>query len=590
MKLNKISYKIFLGMLFLSSMILLIMTYLVKQSYTNSLKKNEINFHILITDRTKYRFDSIINVTESAVREIISNDMVLDALAASPVSSRSQQNFSVNIYLQGLQQVQPFLGDISILGINGQFCSSNMFLKRSDMEMLFIKYRRHFESGGGMEYFVNPGKHRYSQDTSDVLTGVWPIYNIKTHQLRGMIFVGLNYTIFQEMFILSPIINKEKFIMIDSTGKIVFSQPFYESFEPILSRFPELLKPGDRIIEGEISGVKSLIVSESSANLGFKFIRIIDSKNVTNDTRKMQSYFNIVFVISIIISIVFSLYISRMLNRPIAKLLDACKKIEKGDTSFRVDIRSGDEMGQFGRTFNLFMDEINANFEQKLIEQKRQNELKLEILNAQINPHFLYNTLDSIKFLATLQENNNIATMSSSLINLLKYNLSSKMVATLKEEVESVSLYVDIQKYRYGDVFEFTTDIKEETEQCVISRFVLQPLVENCLIHGFEGKESGGVIIIRSFLKDEILHLEVIDNGRGLDDETLDRLLDRGDGRDNPYSKIGVSNIRERIRLQFGGAATLSYANGLDHGTIATLRFPMPGSSTNETILKGLNS
>jgi two-component system sensor histidine kinase YesM len=565
-------------MLLLSSMILLIMTNLVKQSYTNSLKKNEINFHVLITSGTKNRFDSIINVMESAVREIISDNRVRGAISSSPVPSQGRGDFTVNMYLQGLQAVQPFLGDISIFGIGGQFCSSNIALKRSDMEGLFEKYRGHFEGGGGVEYFVDPGNHRYPQNTyQDVLTGVWPIFNIKTHQLSGIIFVGLNYAIFQEMFILSPIINKEKFIMIDTAGKIVFSHPFYESFEQILNKFPKLLERGDQIIEGEISGVDSVIVSESSANLGFKFIRIIDSKNVTSDTRKMQSYFNIVFAVSIIISLVFSLYISRMLTKPVAQLFEACKKIEKGDMSFRVDIHSGDEMGQLGSTFNLIMDEINAHFKRELVEQTRQNELKLEILRAQINPHFLYNTLDSIKFLATLQENHNIATMSSSLINLLKFNLSSSTVTTLKEEVESVSNYVDIQKYRYGDVFEFITSIDKETESCVISRFVLQPLVENCLIHGFDGTESGGTIIVRSSFEDDRLCLAVIDNGSGLDDETMDRLLDRRDGRDNPYSKIGVSNIRERIRLQFGEAATLSYTVRDGGGTIAMLCFPVSG-------------
>jgi two-component system sensor histidine kinase YesM len=580
MKLKRISHKIFLGMLLLSSMILLIMTNLVKHSYTNFLKKNEINFHVLITSGTKYRFDSIINVMERSVRAIISNHSVLAALSAHPSAPTEQGDFTVNVYLQSLQQVQPFLGDISILGVGGQFCSSNTSLKRSDMANLFARYKSHFENGGSMEYFVNPGTYQYpySQTTyQDVLTGVWPIFNIKTQRLSGIIFVGLNYAIFQEMFILSPIINKEKFIMIDSSGKIVFSQPSYESFDQVLRTYPELRERGDRIVEGNVFGVDSIIVSENSANLGFKFIRIIDSKNVTNDTRKMQSSFNIVFAVSIIISLAFSLYISRELTKPVAQLFDACKRIEKGDMSFRVNIRSGDEMGQLGRTFNLIMDEINDHFERELVEQKRQNELKLEILRAQINPHFLYNTLDSIKFLATLQENHNIASMSSSLINLLKYNLSSKTVAMLKEEIESVSNYVDIQKYRYGDIFEFTTDIAKETECCVISRFVLQPLVENCLIHGFDGVESGGAITIRSSFEAEALRLEVIDNGSGLDEETMNRLRDSKDTQGNPYSKIGVSNIRERIRLQFGEAATLSYSGGDDGGTIATLRFPVSG-------------
>jgi two-component system sensor histidine kinase YesM len=245
--------------------------------------------------------------------------------------------------------------------------------------------------------------------------------------------------------------------------------------------------------------------------------------------------------------------------------------------SFRVAIPSRDELGQLGHTFNLVMDEINANLERELVEQKRQNELKLEILRSQINPHFLYNTLDSIKFLANLQEIHNIASMCSSLINLLKYNRSSSTLATLGEEVESVGNYVGIQKYRYGDIFEFKTEIAKGTESCVISRFVLQPLVENCLIHGFEDTESGGEIIIRSHRAGESLCLEVINNGDDMDRETLDR-VNREITQDKPYSRIGINNIRERIHLQFGDQAALVYSSEAGRGVVATLWFPFSGN------------
>jgi two-component system sensor histidine kinase YesM len=208
------------------------------------------------------------------------------------------------------------------------------------------------------------------------------------------------------------------------------------------------------------------------------------------------------------------------------------------------------------------------------VEQKRQNELKLEVLRSQINPHFLYNTLDSIKFLANLQEIHNIASMCSSLINLLKYNLSSSTLATLGEEVESISNYVGIQKYRYGDIFEFKTGIAPETEGCVISRFVLQPLVENCLIHGFDNIESGGEILIRSGLEGESLRLEVINTGNEISGETLDK-INRGIESDRSFNNIGVHNIRERIRLQFGEQATLVYTKWPGGETAATLRFPV---------------
>jgi two-component system sensor histidine kinase YesM len=233
-------------------------------------------------------------------------------------------------------------------------------------------------------------------------------------------------------------------------------------------------------------------------------------------------------------------------------------------------------MGQLGHTFNLIMDQINANFEKEMVEQKRQNELRLEVLQAQINPHFLYNTLDSIKFLATLQEVHNIASMCQDLIRLLKYNLSANNTAKLSEEVTSIQNYAGIQKYRYGDIFELKTDIQRGTEQCVISRFVLQPLVENAIIHGFGDMESGGEITVRSFLDGPNLYLEVIDNGRGIDAGTLECL--NGEipvsALNSAKTGVGIANIRERTKLQFNGRAALAFESEPGKGARARLIFP----------------
>jgi two-component system sensor histidine kinase YesM len=368
--------------------------------------------------------------------------------------------------------------------------------------------------------------------------------------------------------------------MVNNTGEIVYTYPAYASFEGVLAEYPRILNNADITIEGRLWGGDCVIVSEVSAVLGWKFIRIIDAKNVTADTRKMQAYFNIVFIVSIVISILFSFYVSAILTRPVQQLYNTCKSIESGDLSTRVHIKTNDELGQLGHTFNLIMDQINANFEKELVEQKRENELRLEVLQAQINPHFLYNTLDSIKFLATFQEVHNIASMCQDLIRLLKYNLSAQNTAKLREEVESIQNYAGIQKYRYGDIFELKTEIAEGTEQCVISRFILQPLVENAIIHGFDDIESGGEIMVRSFFEDSSLCLEVIDNGRGMDEKTLKNLNRaespalNGRGAKTGGVRVGIANIRERIKIQFNGEAALVFESMPGAGARARLMFP----------------
>jgi two-component system sensor histidine kinase YesM len=557
MKIRKISYKIFLGFLAVSSMILIVMSLVVKTSYARSLKRNEINSQVQVSGRTREQFDLIMGIIDSAARVIGARPEVVRCLTAERPAA-GQAGFSVNVYLQSLREIQPFLGNITIAGAGGQFASSNTSFKPADFEDLYHRHAQYFNSGRYKHYFVETNNAGFSQVNSrDILTGVWPVYDLKNEKLLGQIYLGLNYSIFQEMFILSPITNNEKIVIADQDGKIVYGYPAFESFDTILAEYPHLVTSGTAVIEGEFFGADSFIVSDTSRALGWRFIRIIDSEHVIGDTRRTQRFFDMVFAISIIASILFSILMSRILTMPVKLLLEACNRIERGDLGFRVAISSPDEMGQLGHTFNLVMDRINADMERQRLEQQRQNELKLEILRSQINPHFLYNTLDSIRFLANLQEVHNIASMSSSLISLLRYNLSSDTLAALGEEMDSIRNYVEIQKFRYGDVFEFKTAIAPGTESCVISRFVLQPLVENCLIHGLADIENGGEIEIRSEMEHETLRLEVIDNGRAIDRETLEK-INRGLNRDIGRGGIGISNIRERIKLQFGEQASLS--------------------------------
>jgi two-component system sensor histidine kinase YesM len=576
MQINRVGFKIFLGFLALSSMLLVIMSVVVRTFYASSLKRNEINSHLQASNRTTEQFDFIMGIIDGTARIIGSRPEVLAALTSARQPPPGQGDFSMNVYLQSLKEIQPFLGNISIAGAGGQFYSSHVTLKYEFFEDLYRRYEQYFYSGLYKDYFVDTHNSGFFPPYAprDILTGVWPIYDIRAGKLLGQLYMGLNYSLFQELFILSPTSNREKILIVDPAGKIIYHYPAFISFDPVLAGYPRLMTEDEAVIEGKVFGTDSVIVSETSRVVGWRFIRIVDIEHITGDTQRTQRFFNMVFIISIVFILIFSVLMAHTLTKPVKLLFDACRRIESGDLSFRVAVRSRDEMGQLGHTFNLVMDRINANLERELAGQQRQNELKLEVLRSQISPHFLYNTLGSIKFLANLQEIHNIASMCSDLINLLKYNLSSRTVATLGEEVESIGSYVNIQKYRYGDIFEFRTEIAAATEDCVISRFVLQPLVENCLIHGFDAVESGGEIRIRSALDGDTLRLEVINNGNRIDGKTLDR-INRGAEQDSPSGSIGINNIRERIRLQFGDKATLMYAGGEGLETAAILRFPV---------------
>ena len=232
-------------------------------------------------------------------------------------------------------------------------------------------------------------------------------------------------------------------------------------------------------------------------------------------------------------------------------------------------------MGMLGNAFNSMMYKINHYFNSELEMQKKKSDMELEVLESQINPHFLYNTLDSIRWLAVLQNVDNIARMTAALISLLRYNLSKEgPIVSLKQEIESVEAYMLVQQYRYGTGLELRRDLVEETLEMEMPRFLLQPLVENCILHAYGQMDEIGVICIESEVRDGQLIIRVIDEGCGMgadnDFETRSHAA-----KGSRFKNIGITNIRERIRLYYGEGFGLKYRPAAGGGTIAEINLPV---------------
>jgi len=296
---------------------------------------------------------------------------------------------------------------------------------------------------------------------------------------------------------------------------------------------------------------------------------------VMESIREILKGFQIILAVITIISIFYTILLTRSITHPIKELMEVCKKVMEGDFTAHADVKGQDEFGRLGNTFNSMIQQINEFFDKERRDQKRKAEMEYQVLQAQINPHFLYNTLDSIKWLAVMQGVDNIAEMSTALINLLQYNLGKgEGETTLHNEIESVRNYIIIQKYRYSDIFEFTTMIDEEAERCQVPRFILQPLVENSIIHGFNEERGNYRIHIAAVIFNDRLHIRVIDNGMGMDADSTEK-MNKGLEKSTRFSKIGVSNIRERIKLYFGDETELIFDSEPNVATIAEIVLPI---------------
>lgn len=267
--------------------------------------------------------------------------------------------------------------------------------------------------------------------------------------------------------------------------------------------------------------------------------------------------------------------LSRYLSKPVHEMDEAMGRVEKGEYDVTIQTEASDEFARLAASFNRMTAEYRQNLERSVQRQKELNETQLRMMQAQLNPHFLYNTLDSIKWMGVTNGVPQIGDITTDLAELLRAGISGDKLIPLEEELELIRRYIDIQSFRFGDSFTCEIDVEERFMHCVLPKLVLQPLVENSIIHGLAGKEDG---YIKLWAEQDggDLKLCVWDNGCGIPQEVLDRL--NSPDKTLPGGHLGLNNVDRIIRLYYGGCYGITAHTYRGEGSCIELRLPMrPG-------------
>ena len=290
--------------------------------------------------------------------------------------------------------------------------------------------------------------------------------------------------------------------------------------------------------------------------------------------------FSIILIFSAVtFSVIAAWSLSRSIYTPIKKLHDVTTTITKNDLQALVTSDNVDEITELGMSFNIMIGKIKELLDSKIKEQENLKKAELRALQAQINPHFLYNTLDTIIWMAESKKTDQVVKIVSALSDFFRISLSKGMDwITIGEEMELIRSYLTIQKMRYHDILDFNIDVDEDVADNTILKLILQPLVENALYHGIKNKRQGGTISVRARRNgtDEVL-LEVEDNGIGFAPERLAQLragLENASGDIYLESGFGIGNVNRRIQLYYGKTYGLSIESEYTIGTCVTLLIP----------------
>jgi len=458
-------------------------------------------------------------------------------------------------------------GNVVVSSTNQEITSNDLTLKDWYIDALDDSTRYHFSSPHPQDIIKN--------SSEEVITVTKIIdYYIGKVKYTGVLVVDLNTSNLRKLSETTNLGEGGHVIILNVDDTLVYSS----SPNCRISSCESSLIVQDIIFGGEKVAVDGVSMYANVNTLDDTRWRIGTFINVDiiDQTRQQTVLIAfVIFTVTLVFTVFASTLISRRISRPISKLQKHMKLVEKGNLYKKINIDGQKEVVELGHSFNRMQEEIRALMETVLIEQKEKRKTEFIALQTQINPHFLYNTLDSIVYLSENGLNEKVQEMVVALSKFFRISISrGKSIIPVSEELEHARNYLLIQQIRYHEKFNFIFDIAEDTKSLKIVKLVLQPIIENAIYHGINTEYQQGLIIIRSFLKDEKLIIEIEDDGYGIPDEKIKQMYENMTSEENQTS-IGLRNVYQRIKIYYGDEAEFIIDSELDERTIIRLVIPI---------------
>ena len=331
----------------------------------------------------------------------------------------------------------------------------------------------------------------------------------------------------------------------------------------------------DTTVKENFHGEKRLVTVKTISYTGWKLISVVPMKSFSMGMTGMRNLVVLLVALTVLAVVILNQMVSARISKPLRRLNDSVKEWEAGNMNPDIYIGGSMEVEHLGKTLRSTVAQIRQLMDDIVVEQEEKRKSELDALQSQINPHFLYNTLDSIVWMITGERYDYAVFMITQLASLFRISLSKgKTVIKIEDEVKHARNYMNIQKIRYKNSFEVDFQIEEDILDGCIVKLVLQPLLENAIYYGMEFMDGEGEIHVRGYRKDKDVYLEVEDNGLGMPEEEAAELLN---GKERPHkhgSGVGLVNVHSRLKLRFGEAYGLVIHSCPDEGMMVQIHIP----------------
>lgn len=418
---------------------------------------------------------------------------------------------------------------------------------------------------------------RMSEETfianENIYTYVLPITNLyNDSKIIGHVFVNIKESSLYSILRSNNADKDSKIVLIDEKNRVFFdSDRIYGNKSVDQNLFS---KEGFQGLSGHYftgkSSDKQLVIYSTVPETGWKIITGVPFSGISAELNQLKQATYTAIVICSFISLLVAFILYKGISKPLNDIAIRIMNIGRGDfTQQEYDITSKNELERINNNFNWMSKRIAQLIDRNTLTLAQKREAEFKALQAQINPHFLYNTLDTINWLAMLNDQKDISSMVMNLSKFYRNSLNGgREMILIEEELAHAKAFLEIEKYSYKNRFDVNFNIDNRLLKYYTIKLILQPLVENAIIHGFKEKEGKGKICLQLYSKSDTIYFEVIDDGRGMDEEQIKRVLTE------KTAGYGVANVDERIKLRFGEQHGVTYKSQKGIGTTAIISIP----------------
>ena len=391
----------------------------------------------------------------------------------------------------------------------------------------------------------------------------------------GILLVDMNFSGIQQLFTEVNNDGKGYVYLIGRDGEIIYHPRQNLIFSNIIQENNQTASTYDEGVHNEeFQGEQRVVVVKTVGYTGWKIVSVVSKESLFSDLNQTRMMALLNLVLAIFLMIFVNQYVAVRITDPLKKLEKSIQGIEMKQQPV-VYIGGPPEIQHLGLTIRFMVEELQELTDKMVKEQEEKRKNELDALQSQINPHFLYNTLDSIMWMIESERYEDAVSMVQALGRLLRISLSrGKNVISVGDELQHARSYLAIQKYRYKNKFTSYFEAEPDIEQYKTIKLVIQPLIENAIYYGMEYMDGEGEIHIRAYTRDQDLYLEVEDNGPGMPEEQVEHLLTGGEKARQKGSGIGLKNVNQRIQLYFGTQYGLEIESEPDEGTVVRIHIP----------------